>query len=674
VKGAESETTTLVLNSQWTDSFSTEIFASTNEMKDSQVTVGPKQMGDHQINVNGFNNTIFLGADDSRQANSLSTQSDFYKFVGKWLVGNHVITGGYEREELEIFNIFVQHSRGGEWDYYDDSGGNPAYCAGLDAQGRMDDPGCGVSGIDRFELGRPSRIYYGSGGGTNVATDAAANFQTNNNALYIQDELYFPGNDLSLVFGLRYEWFDTNDRPVYNSTFSEANGIRNDANIDGLDILMPRIGFTWGVRDDLQLRGGFGLYSGGNPTVWLSNSFSNDGLTNAQFNMYGWNRDGDFSYGSVLDGTIPITGTPGASPPVSLYDRVAAVTPEDASDEGLVLLDPGYKQPADWKVALGFTWDMPGDIQMDFDWLHSRMQDSAMYVDVSQEIVGWTLTGHPRYDFVNGEDNFMLTNSEYTVDSDVFSVVFSKYWDNGLDLTLGYAFTDAEEVVPMQSFVAYTNFVNPALNDINAPLPGTSNYEVPHRFTLRASYAHNFFGDYLTRIALYGYSKQGQPQSYTMGDNNLEGNGSNGRHLLYVPTGLNDPNAVFDMDQEDINAFFTWIGKKGLKPGMQQRNAQNAKWTTRFDLYFSQELPTFIGDTKAKFYVKVYNLGNLINDSWGIVNDSPFAPEDVVDAEVVTEGSDYGKYQFNGFNGGSVNDVLQNRSLWDVRLGIEFQF
>ncbi len=429
MKGAESETTTLILTSQWTDAFSTEIFASTNSMDDSQVTVGPKDMGDHQISYGS--NTIYLGADDSRQANKLSTDSDFYKFVGKYLAGNHVITAGYEREELSIFNIFVQHSRGGEWDYYDDSSGNDSYCAGLSAQGRHDDANCGTSGIDKFELGRASRIYYGSGGGTNIATDAAAIFQNNQNALYIQDELYFASTDLSLVFGLRYEWFDSSDAPNYNAAFTEANGLRNDYTIDGVDILQPRIGFTWGVSDDFQLRGGLGLYSGGNPNVWISNSYSNDGLTNAQTSLR------NYSVNSIFDGTLPLTGAPGASPPQSLYDYVAAITPEDASDSYLALIDPNFKQPAEWKLALGFTWDMPGDIQMDVDWLHSRGEDPAMYVDLSQEIVGYTTVGFPIYDYTNGESNFMLTNSKYSTDSDTISIVFSKYFDNGLDLSLG---------------------------------------------------------------------------------------------------------------------------------------------------------------------------------------------------------------------------------------------
>jgi hypothetical protein len=77
VKGAESETTTLWLDSQWTDAFSTQIYYTDTRMNDSQVTVGPKEMGDHQIDIDSFN-TVYLGADDSRQANSLFTDSKLF--------------------------------------------------------------------------------------------------------------------------------------------------------------------------------------------------------------------------------------------------------------------------------------------------------------------------------------------------------------------------------------------------------------------------------------------------------------------------------------------------------------------------------------------------------------------------------------------------------------------
>lgn len=662
-KGSESTTYTVKLDSQWTDAFSTEVFASNNKMNDSQVTVGDWYMGDHQISIN--RDTVYLGADDSRQANNLNTESNFYKFVGKYLAGNHVITAGYEREELNIYNVFVQHSRGGEWDFYDDSVGNEEYCDALSAQERFDDPGCGTSGIDKFELGRASRIYYGSGGGSNDPYDAAADFTNNQNSLYIQDELYFAQQDLSIVFGLRYDWYTSNDAPHFNQTFTDANGgLRNDHTIDGVDILQPRFGFTWGAMDDLVVRGGFGLYSGGNPNVWISNSYSNDGLTNVQVNLR------NYSVGSILDGSLPITGEPGYSPPESLYDAVAATTPENANDSNLALIDPNFKQPSDWKVALGATWIMPwGDVQVDADWLHSRTVDSALYVDLSQEIVGTTAAGYPIYDYTNGEDNFMLTNSEYKADSDVLSISFTKFWDNGLDMMLGYAYTDAEDVSPMTSSVAGSNFSNLAVTDINNPKPGTSNYEVPHRFTFRASWGRHLFGDNETRITLLGYAKQGQGQSYIMGRNNLEGDGYYGRHLLYVPTDVNDPNVVFDWDESDTTDFFEWVDTEGLKSGIMKRNSQNAKWSTRFDLRVNQELP-FIKSSKARLYMKIYNVGNLLNSSWGHVNDAEFFTVAAVRAYV----NDDGQYVFTQFDGGDVNYLRENRSLWDIRFGIEVNF
>ncbi len=321
VKGAESETVTGKITSQWTNNFSTEFFLSANTMDDSQVTVGPPDFADFQISV-GFN-TVYLGADDSRQANRLNTETDYAKLSGQFLLGNNVITAGYESKETTIFNQFVQHSRGGEYDFFDDSTGNPAFCAGLTAQGRLDNPACGLSGIDRYELGRPSRIYYGSGGGTNNPDDAAANFANTLNSIYIQDEVFFDNVDVTLVAGLRYEFFDSSDRPNFNQAFTDANGgLRNDANIDGVDLLMPRLGLTWNPRPSLSVRGSVGRYSGGNPNVWISNAWSNDGLTNVQVRLNNFGATG-----SVLDGSIPLTGSrPGYDIPQSLFDTVGNTT------------------------------------------------------------------------------------------------------------------------------------------------------------------------------------------------------------------------------------------------------------------------------------------------------------------------------------------------------------
>ena len=50
-KGAEFESMTFKLTSQWTDNFSTELFYNNSTMDDSQVTVGDKDFGDIQITV-----------------------------------------------------------------------------------------------------------------------------------------------------------------------------------------------------------------------------------------------------------------------------------------------------------------------------------------------------------------------------------------------------------------------------------------------------------------------------------------------------------------------------------------------------------------------------------------------------------------------------------------------
>ncbi len=74
--------------------------------------------------------------------------------------------------------------------------------------------------------------------------------------------------------------------------------------------------------------------------------------------------------------------------------------------------------------------------------------------------------------------------------------------------------------------------------------------------------------------------------------------------------------------------------------------------------------------SKSKIFVKVYNLGNMLNDSWGHVNDAQFFSVQVLNSSV----NDAGQYVFERFNDRTINNLLENRSLWDIRLGLEFYF
>src|SRR5690606_18035916 len=111
---------------------------------------------------------------------------------------------------------------------------------------------------------------------SNVKEDGAAAFSYAVNTLYLQDE-YDVTPDLTLRFGLRYDWYNQDDRPLENPAFEALYGYANTQNLDGLSALQPRFGFTWTPDAYTTVYGGAGLFIGGTPNVWISNNWSNTG-------------------------------------------------------------------------------------------------------------------------------------------------------------------------------------------------------------------------------------------------------------------------------------------------------------------------------------------------------------------------------------------------------------
>ena len=56
---------------------------------------------------------------------------------------------------------------------------------------------------------------------------------------------------------------------------------------------MPRIGFSWQWPPETTVYGGWGLFGGGSPNVWLSNSYTNNGVTVFADHQSGTSLDGD---------------------------------------------------------------------------------------------------------------------------------------------------------------------------------------------------------------------------------------------------------------------------------------------------------------------------------------------------------------------------------------------
>ncbi len=633
--GAEMNSYAAALNSDWTDNFSTEVRIGHTKLENRQQSLdAASSFGEVQISHGGT--TIFLGPDDSRQSNEMNWDSTTFKLSGNYYLDDHTITAGYEYETLTAFNLFMQHTQG---------------------EFRFDS-------IDDYEAGLAARVYYNNSAGTNVPSDASQEFTYGMHSFYIQDEYTFTDIDATLMFGFRYDTYTSDDKPRYNAKFEERYGYANNANFDGIDLFQPRVGFNWNVNDSLEVRAGFGLYSGGNPNVWLSNSYSNDGLV--QIGLQ--NRGVDLFNTAMTNG-----GTPGFEIPQDMYDTIQSTTIE-GGDGSVNALDPNFDMPSEWKYSIGATYTTENEIVLSADVLYNQKVNSATIIDAGLKYSDETAPdGRPMYEEIAGRNSeYVLTNSGKDGSSTIVSLALSKSFDFGLDASFGYSYTKSEDANPMTSAVAGSNYGNLAVIDAINPAMATSNYEIPHRFTMNLSYGTEFIDGLVTRFSLFGQASEGQAYSYTFdgsdgayGDSNWNGD----RQLMYVPL-ENDPNVVY-ADDFDKEAFDAFISAEGLARGkISGRNAQNADWHTTFDFKINQELPGLMDGHKGNLFFIIKNVGNLLNDDWGVMKQGQFVGNRMVSMSI-----EDGKYVYEDFNAGNEDqEYYKNASLWEMRLGVSYDF
>lgn len=626
--------------SDWSDDFSTEVRIGKSELDATvQSLDAASSFGEMQIRTED-GGTVYIGPDDSRQSNDLDYDTTTFKVAGTYYLDQHTITAGYEFEELDVFNLFVQHTEG---EYRFDS-------------------------IDDFEDGLANRIYYNNAAATNDPNDAAASFSYAQHTFYVQDEYAFTDLDANITFGLRYDKYTSDDVPNFNQNFTDRYGFSNQSTFDGIDLLQPRVGFQWYATDELEVRAGVGLFSGGNPNVWLSNSYSNDGITNI----------GTFRSPVDLFNTPNVNGgAPGFEVPQDMFDEVAN-TVIGSGDSATNAVDPDFEIPSEWKYSIGATYTTENEYVISLDYLYSKKKDAALMRDIALEDTGeTTFDGRPIYDSIEGRSGeYLLTNvSGDSGDSSVISLAVSKMFDNGVSVNFGYAYTDSDDVNPMTSSVAGSNYGNIALTDPGNPGVASSDYEIPHRFTMTLGYTHEFIDGFATRFNLYGEAYKGLPYSYTFdgSDENVWGdaNWNGDRQLLYVPL-ENDPNVVYDMSADEINAFNDFIASNGLERGeITGRNAENSDWFVKFNFKVTQELPGFMDGHKGEAFFVIDNLTNLLNDDWGVLKKGPFVGASMISTSI----DEQGRYVYSGFNENNANTSVQSdASLWQMRVGVRYTF
>jgi outer membrane receptor for ferrienterochelin and colicin len=644
-RGATLDSVVASLYSDWNSDFSTEVRIGKTKLDNTQAsTDAASGFGEVQVRTAG-GGTVFIGPDDSRQSNKLKWDNVTAKFAATYYMDDHKITGGIEYEKLNVFNLFVQQSDG-EYRF---------------------------NNIADFQNGKPDRIYYSNSAGTNNPDDAGATFSNTMMTVYVQDDFDLT-DDVQLMVGLRYDTFSSDDEPTYNVNFANRYGFANTGNVDGISLLQPRIGFNWAIASNMEVRGGIGLYSGGNPNVWISNAYSNDGVTKIDLeDRAGRNSFADSNL-SLFDRALVNNGSAGFDIPQTIYDRIADTT-IGQGDGGVVALDPDFKTPSEWKYALGTTYITEDDYVVSADLMYNKKQDSAIYTDLSVKLSGDTAAdGRPLYEVTtprrfSGSD-FLLTNvNGKDGSSTVLSLAVSKDYDNGIKMNAAYAYVDSTDVNPMNSAVAFSNFANVAVSDQNNPGVATSDYEIKHRFTFNLSYKAELIDGYDTRFSLFGQASEGKPFSYTYSNSSSMFEDANDfRSLIYVPE-ENDNRVVYGSNF-DLAAFNEFIESEGLVRGqIAKRNSQSADWWVKFDARVEQQLPGFMDGHKASAFIVIENLGNLLNDDWGVMKQGSFVGDDVISATI----NDAGQYVYNSFFP-TEQSTVNAPSLWEVRFGVKYKF
>lgn len=706
LQGTDAVSYSFRLFSNWTEKFSTEVRYSRLDVDDIQ---GPAGGGEAQENnipriqiYDGDDFLMLSGPGQFRSANALNYTIEQFKLAGTWDAEDHMITAGYELDSLDVYNLFV-----------------------INATGQFD-----FESIDALEAGIASDIF-GNGSYTGDINDAAAKFKRTVDTLYIQD-VWTLSDRLEITAGLRYDSYNSGDYPVENPVWIQRYGFSNTQTFDGLDIWQPRIGLTydvpWDKIGEMQLRAGFGVFSGGDPTVHFANAYQNFG--------------GAIGFGQVSGGTctpaelnVLSSGNFQGIPDCIIQQQIAEATQNLGR---AAAVDPDFKLPSQQRWNFGLTLlsessiDFFNEWDVNFDYIYSKAKNAPNWLDLTltQRVdddgnlvylpdgrmrmvpidplnsgcnatfigIGEGYSNVTPDCFISYRDaeDTLMTNGPSGSTTTV-SIQGSKSWMFGeksqLDVRLGYAYTDAKVGNPVNSSTDTSSFEEVAVPVPNYVTTGPAVWSNKHNFVLGLTFKYFIWDNNPTTVGLVLRSRSGSPFSYVY-DNNTPtlvfGDTDNEeRNLFYVPTGPNDPVVDFSrLDQQGTTQdFFDWMERKGLMKyagKVTSKNAFEEPWNTDLDVRISQDIPLPKFNHRLTLFFDIENFLNLFSDgnnlqkyySMGDVQEG--LP--ILDAALNSDGT---KYIYSNFNPGGSNTSAPNYnptfydvddSVWRIQLGIRYEF
>ncbi len=569
------------------------------------------------------NENIFLGPDKYRSANEGFAFDEILNLKAVYTMGDHEITVGYDSIDKELGNLFISRENGayqfkGVQNYYD-----------------------GIPSFFRFNKSATGDPYY-----------AMAGFSGTFESIYIQDK-YYLSDILTINYGLRYDSFEMDMGPAYNEYGSGLLGFRNDTPAS-TSILQPRFGFQLDATDlDLfssdrivsaELRGGYGLFAGRVPNVWLASPFANSGVV---------------QYGSRYFDPCQTAGDRTCfKAPETIYQDFPYS--EFASTSSAQAIDPSYDTPSTWKLNLELLLTTANGYDLKIAYNRDDAKDGIGFSDASATADQVGKTGIVTYD---SRYAFYVTNAEGT-SSDSITLSLDKDFDNGVSVFASYTGIDAESGWQGTSSQLSSNLEYMPRVDLMNVGVGNTPWAVENRLVAGLNYTANIFANAPTNISLFYKVYSGRRFSYVF--DGMDDGYDDASTLLYIPT-AGDPNVVYSgVTEGEVLNHVAGLGTPGSHV---KANTGELPYTRQLDMRIAQEIPT-IRDHKFVIYFDLLNVLNYINEDKGHSYFQRYNTRTTLDTSGL---DDQGRIVITGVDNSSAS-IDSYASRYRMQLGFTYKF
>ena len=491
---------------------------------------------------------------------------------------------------------------------------------------------------------------------------------------YIQDE-WNASPRFSMTYGLRADIPVVFGNPPTNEAFNSSEiaqkySIKTNQVPKPSVLISPRIGFRWrianGIDSSTLLRGGAGIFSGRIPFVWISNCFSNTGVTQQGYTLDSTKGQNVPKFGEEPSGTVGVSSNP-------MINVVATDFSYPQIMRATLALEQEYKG---WHFTLeGIFSKSINDLLITN--LTAQNKGAKLYA-VNSALANEQNTT-TLYDTSLAKEYssiYLLSNTSkgygYSVSASV-----AKSFRFGLDLYASYTFAHSYSVMDGISAQALNTWGRNYSADSNAPELSYSLFDVPHKVTASLAYSKRYGKLFGTTISLLYQGYSGMRYSLTYAGVDANSDSSYGNTTIYIPT-EGELSAMEFENEAQRTAFGDYIettpALRRSRGKFLARNAMQTPFEHHLDLHIAQDF-YFSAESSRKVQISldVINLGSLISKDWGAsyyTSKYKVSPVEIYDFSTDASGNRTPKYRFVG---GSVsrNDLL---SRWRMQLGVRVVF